>query len=329
MTRVLVTGADGFIGRTLCPFLRRTGYAVAAAVRHGDINSETDHSNDLSLAPQNVVTVGEIGSETDWRPALEDVNVVIHLAARTHVLRETAPDPLTEFRRVNVLATENLANTAVESGVGRMVFVSSIHVHGSHSGNRPLEESDQPRPHTPYAQSKWEAEQLLRRVAAESGLEVVIVRPPLVYGAGVKGNFLRLLNWVSGGLPLPLSGVRNRRSFVYVDNLADLLEHCIRHPRAAGENFLASDGQDLSTPELIGQLATYMEQRARLVYLPPAVLGLVARFTGFSQQWNQLSGSLEVNARKNRALLGRSEPVSLDDGLARTVRWYVEATKKP
>jgi len=302
---------------------------VVAAVRHRGINSETNHSSDLSLAPQDVFIVGDIGSETHWHRALQGVDVVIHLAARTHVLPQTPPDSVAEFRHVNVLGTEMLANTAVELGVRRIVFVSTVGVHGTHSGNRPFDESDQPRPHTPYAQSKWEAEQLLRRVAAESGLEVVIIRPPLVYGAGVKGNFLRLLNWVSGGLPLPLSGVRNRRSFVYVDNLADLLEHCIRHPRAAGENFLASDGQDLSTPELIGQLATYMERRARLVYLPPAVLGLVARFTGFSQQWNQLSGSLEVNARKNRALLGRSEPVSLDDGLARTVRWYVEATKKP
>jgi len=320
MMRVLVTGADGFVGRTLCPFLAAKGYAVRAALRRPPAGGA-----DGLPGVRETVTVGEIGPHTDWRAALPGMDAVVHLAARTHVMRETDPHPLDAFRTVNLLGTERLAEAAAAQGVRRLVLLSTLHVHGERSGARPFRESDPPHPAGPYAQSKWEAEQVLMRVAGETGLEGVVVRPPLLYGPEVKGNFLRLLRWVERGLPLPLAGVNNRRSLCGATNLADLLEHCLRRPEAAGETFLAADGEDLSTPELIRRIAVLMSRPARLFYLPPAPLGLAARLAGFGGQWSRLSGSLVVNAEKSRVLLGRQEPETVEEGLARTVRWYGQA----
>jgi nucleoside-diphosphate-sugar epimerase len=319
MMRVLVTGADGFVGRALCPFLQARGYAVRAALRRLDpFPGDALHGVDDRAA------VEEIGPETDWEAALAGMDAVVHLAARTHVMRETAPNPLAAYRTVNLLGAERLVKAAARQGVRRFVLLSTVHVLGERSGATPLSENDPPHPAGPYAQSKWEAEQMLWRVAGETGLAGVVVRPPLLYGPGVKGNFLRLLRWVERGVPLPLAGVNNRRSLCGVTNLADLLEHCLRRPEAAGETFLAADGEDLSTPELIRRIARMMGRPARLFHLPPAPLGLAARLAGFGGSWSRLAGSLAVNADKNRTLLGRREPESVEEGLARTVRWYRE-----
>ncbi len=240
---VLVTGANGFIGRALCDVLAASGRRVRKAVRMP-----------VPGLPD-AVAVGDIGPDTDWRTALEGVSGVVHLAARTHVLRETATDPLAEYRNINVAGTERLARSAAAGGVRRLVFVSSVKVNGERTEERPFTEDGAPRPDDAYGVSKWEAEQALSRIAAETGLEVVVLRPPLVYGPGVKGNFLRLMNLVARGVPLPFGAVDNRRSFIYTGNLDRRHRQGAR--RAAGR------GQDLSRERRRGRVDAGSRARAR------------------------------------------------------------------
>ena len=235
--RVLVTGADGFIGSLLCPVLQDRGYRVRGAVR----KSMPEH---VLAFDWNVV--GDIGPATNWTEALEGVDVVIHLAGRVHMLRDKGQDLLTEYRRVNTEGTQKLVDTAIGVGVKRLVFTSTVHVNGeSATADEPFVESDASRPRGPYAVSKWEAEQLLHAATIGTELETVIVRPALVYGPGVKGNFLRLVKLVDRGIPLPLRCTRNRRSFVSRTNLIDFLIRCVEHPAAVGETFLISDHEDV------------------------------------------------------------------------------------
>lgn len=307
---MLVTGASGFVGRSLCAELVRLGHPVHAALRN---------LTHFDIAGCKAVKISGIAPDTSWIDALDGMEVVIHLAARVHVMKDTSADPLSEFRRVNVAGTEHLARSAAASGVKRFVYVSSIKVNGEATqGGGKFTEEDMSAPQDPYGISKSEAEQVLHKVAAETGLEVVIVRPPLVYGVGVKGNFAQMLKVLARGLPLPLSSVNNRRSLVYVGNLVDALILCATHPAAVGQTYLVSDGEDVSTSELLRQLGASMGHPARLFACPVALLKLVGRLTGKADQVERLLGSLQVDSSKIRRELGWIPPFTLEYGLRTT-----------
>lgn len=305
--RVLVTGATGFVGQALVRRLAGTpGWTVRACVRTPAV---------WPVCVEQAV-VGDIGPATDWGDALAGVDVVVHLAARVHVMGGAAADA-GEYSRVNVHGTQRLAQSAHAAGVRRLVFLSSLKVHGEAGGfteRSPLSPSD------PYAVSKRDAEAALREVSSRTGLEVVMIRPPLVYGPGVKANFLSLVAIVKRGLPLPLASVTNRRSFVGVDNLVDLIVVCLTHPAAAGEAFLVSDGNDLSTPELIRRIAAANRCPARLWPVPVALLTGLAAVTGRSHAIERLTGSLSVDITRTRELLGWTPPCSVDEQLTRMTR---------
>jgi nucleoside-diphosphate-sugar epimerase len=290
--------------------LASRGFAVQRAVRSVS-----------SLEAGDSVVVREIGPETEWEAALQGVDCVVHLAARVHTLRETATDPLAEYRRVNLEGTRRLAAAAASHGVSRLVFVSSIKVNGEAS-ERPFTESDPAHPEDAYACSKWEAEKALAQIGAQTGLEHVILRPPLVYGPGVGANFARLMQWVARGVPLPLGAVDNRRSLLYVGNLVDAIRHCLHHPAAVGRTYLVSDGEDVSTPELVRRIARAMEVAPRLLPVPVSLLRLAAGAIGRRHEIERLVGSLQVDSSAIRRQLGWLPPVTMQEGLAETVRWF-------
>ena len=312
MNRVLVTGATGFVGRSLCASLELKGVELRIAVRRPPFAMPD------KVAPTMSVIVGEIGPNTEWATALGSVDVVIHLAARVHVMHETAGDPLSEFRRVNVAGTEHLAREAASCGVRRLVFLSSVKVNGEATADKPYSEDDEPQPQDPYGISKREAEQALWRVARETGLEIVVIRPPLVYGPGVKGNFLVMTNTLRRGIPLPLGGIENQRSLIYVENLVDAIVLVSTHPLAAGETFLVRDGEDVSTPTLLRTMAAALDVPARVFSVPPAWLRICGKLVGKSQAADRLLGSLSVDDSKIRHMLGWHPPFSLSEGLAKT-----------
>lgn len=307
---VLVTGASGFVGRALCETLATSPRRVRRAVRLGE----------PGLADS--IAIGDIGPTTDWRAALEGVQCVVHLAARTHVLREAATDPLGEYRRANVASTTRLAQQAAAAGVRRLVFMSSIKVNGE-ATRRPFTEDDPPQPEDAYGVSKWEAEQALARVAADTGLQVVVLRPPLVYGPGVKGNFLRLMNIVARGVPLPLASVANRRSLVHVGNLVDAVIGALDAPRSAGRTYLVSDDEDVSTPDLVRAIAAALGTRARLLPCPAALLEFGAALAGRRMEMARLTGSLQVDSARIRRELEWRPRYSLAQGLEQTAMWYL------
>lgn len=312
--KLLITGANGFVGKQLCAELLRQGQTMRAAVRS------------VAAAPdiEDAIEVGNIDGATDWMTALKDVDAVIHLAARVHIVNDKAEDPLSEFLKVNLRGTENLARQAARAGVKRLVYVSSIKVNGERTeGMQSFSESDPPAPQDSYGVSKWQAEQALQRIAHETGLEIVIVRPPLVYGPGVKGNFGSLLAAIYEGLPLPLAGANNARSLLYVDNLIDALIACATHPSAAGQTYLVSDGEAVSTAALADKIAKALHRPNRSFYFPPGVLRAVAAFLGRSNQVDKLFGSLLVSDRKIRGELGWLPPYTLEQGLRATADWYV------
>jgi len=276
--------------------------------------------------------IGDLGVDpkfagADLHAALEDVAVVIHLAARVHQMHDDVPDPCVGYRRVNVVGTEMLANAAAMRGVRRMVFVSTSKVNGESTSGVPFTEGASPHPQDPYAVSKWEAEEALRSVAARTGLEIAIVRPPLVYGPGVHANFLRLMKWVERGIPLPLPDIRNRRSLIGVENLADFLVRCARHPAAANATFLVSDGEDLSTRDLITRLAKALGRSARFLPVPELVIRFAARLVGKEAAVDRLFGSLVIDSDTARQSLAWKPPLSLDAGLADTARWYLQSSR--
>ena len=308
---IVVTGGNGFVGRRLCAELATRGRPVRAAVRER-------REPDTQAFP-----VGDIHADTDWEAALAGAEAVIHCAARVHVMQESAADPLKAFRAVNVEGTRRLAEVAAEVGVRRLVFLSSIKVNGEATApGAPFRASDSPRPSDAYAVSKWEAEQALHEIAARTGLEVVLVRPPLVYGPGVRANFERLMRLVARGAPIPLGSVDNRRSMVALDNLVDLLIRCVDHPAAAGQTFLVSDRRDLSTPEWIRMLAAAMGRPARLLPIPPALLRLGGRLAGRRAEVERLIGSLQLDIEPTCETLEWSPPVSVEEGLSRTVAGF-------
>lgn len=310
---VLVTGTSGFVGKSLCHELQNQGFAAFAAVR-----SKNSQVEDFEK-----IVVGSIDSKTDWSAALSNMDIVVHLAARVHVMAERSENPLAEFRKVNVEGTQHLAECAARAGVKRFVYVSSVKVNGEQTA-LPYTELDESNPPDPYGVSKWEAEQALLQVAAKTGLEVVIVRPPLVYGAGVKGNFAQMIKVLVKGIPLPLAAVHNFRSLIYIENLVNALILCAIHPKAAGRTYLVSDGDDISTPELLRKLGVAMGRPARLFSCPPALLKLVGKLIGKSGQVDRLLGSLQVDSSKIRRELGWQPPFTLDEGLRATAKAIID-----
>jgi nucleoside-diphosphate-sugar epimerase len=268
--------------------------------------------------------VDDLGPDTSWTHALSGIDAVVHTAARAHVMRDTAPDPLAEFRRVNVSGTLALARQAAAAGVKRFVFISSVKVNGEGTEpGRPYRASDRPAPVDPYGVSKHEAEQGLLQLAHETGMSVSIIRPVLVYGPGVKGNFLTLMRWLHKGIPLPLGAIQNRRSFVALDNLVDLIVTCLDHPAASGRIFLVSDGEDLSTTTLLQRVAAALGRTARLVPVPAMALFAVARLLGKADIAQRLCGSLQVDISSTRGLLGWAPPVGVDQALAETTLHFL------
>lgn len=316
MKRFLITGANGFVGKPLCAELSKRGDAVTAAVR-----------SPSSVVDAGSVVVGAIDGHTDWSNALRDVDVVIHLAARVHVMKDDAADPLAEFLKVNLHGTENLARQAAQAGVKRLVYVSSIKVNGEGTAeNQPYSESDQANPQDPYGISKWRAEQALQRIAQETGLEVVMVRPTLVYGAGVKGNFISLMTAIDKGIPLPLAGAKNLRSLLYVGNLVDALIACATLSAAAGQTYLLSDNEDISTAMLVEKIASALGRKSRSFYFPPGLLRVTAGVLGRSAQVDRLFGSLQVSNQKIRNELNWHPPFTVEQGLRATADWYNRRT---
>ena len=312
---MLVTGATGFVGAALVSRLVDSGrFVVRAAVRRESC---------VLLAGVERMVVGDLTPNTDWQQALVGVDAVVHLAARVHVMNDTASDPLSAFRQVNVAGTERLARIAATKGVKRFVYISSVKVNGE-SCEKPFTEQSIPAPEDPYGVSKWETEQILHRVAEETGLEVVILRPPLVYGPGVKANFLSLFKIVDRGIPLPLAGINNQRSLIYLENLVDAIIKCIEHPNAANQTFLLSDGQDVSTPELIRMIASAMGKKPRLAPCPPVVLKFLGKLTGKSLEVKRLIGSLQIDNSKIKKVLNWQRPFTMEEGIAETVKWYLK-----
>lgn len=319
MRKILISGANGFVGSVLAKELIGRGYPVRLAARRADTSSQINPLSDEAGA---WIRVGDIGPDTDWSNVLKEVDCVIHLAARVHIMKDAARDPLTEFRRVNTAGTERLARCAVQAGIKRLVFMSSIKVNGEATTDKPFAETDLPHPCDPYGISKWEAEQALARVAAHTGLEVVILRPPLIYGPEVKGNFLSLLRAVAHGVPLPLAGINNQRSLLYVGNAVDALVLAATHPSAAGKTFLLSDGQDVATPDLIQRLAKLLCVPARLVRCPPFLLQLVGGMLGKAESVSRLTSSLQIDSSTIRNELGWTPPWALEQALHATAEWY-------
>jgi len=346
---VLVTGASGFVGSALCSQLAAAGYAVRGVRR----NIGRDAPPPDIVDPVSWIIIPNIGPDTQWDEALRGVASVVHLAASVHMMQDVTANPLAEFRRVNTLGTETLARAAARAGVKRFVFLSSIKVNGEETspphpsplmeplttrlgrqqtaaksldiprGEREcFSETDPPSPQDPYAASKWEAEQALHRIAAETGMEVVVLRCPLVYGPGVKGNFLRLMQAVDRGIPLPLALAANHRSLIYLGNLISVIITCLERREAAGKTYLVSDGEDVSTAQLILQMAQALGRPARLWPCPLGLIKFAGRVTGKSDEVARLLGSLCIDSSKIRRELGWAPSHTLAQGLAETAAWY-------
>jgi nucleoside-diphosphate-sugar epimerase len=306
---ILVTGGSGFVGSALIKRLL-SEHRDILAVGRSDVN--------LPVETVKVSSFSELGA---LGQRLGSIDVVVHCAARAHIMNDNTVDPLAEYRKVNVDGTLNVARHALEAGVKRFLFVSSIKVNGEHTPpGRPFTEEAAPAPEDPYGISKYEAERELQALCAETDMELVIIRPPLVYGPGVKGNFASMIRLMEKGLPLPLGAVRNKRSLVALDNLVDLIVTCVDSPAAANQVFLAADGQDISTTELLRNVANAMGKPARLLPVPSGLLMLGASLFGKNAVAKRLLGSLQVDISKARELLGWQPPVSVEEGLARAVR---------
>lgn len=307
--RILVTGATGFLGRALMLALTQRRMSAVGTVR---LSAPTEADR------QNIECIGELNATTDWSSVLAGVQVVIHTAARAHIMNDEVLDPLTEYRRINVQGTLALARQAAEAGVKRFIFISSIKVNGeSTSLGSPYRADDAPAPQDFYGISKLEAERGLMQLATETGMEIVIIRPPLVYGPGVKGNFASMMQLVEKGMPLPLGAVHNMRSLVGIDNLVDLIIRCIEHPAATNQVFLAGDGEDTSTTELLRGVGKAMGRPARLIPVPAGMLQFGATLLGKKVMAQRLLGSLQVDIGKTCELLGWKPPYTVEEGLRR------------
>lgn len=306
---VLVTGASGFVGRALTTRLLAEGRAVRVAAREaGKFNAPT-------------VVVGDLAGDVDWSAAVAGIDTVLHLAGRAHILgREARAD--SSFLHVNVDATKSLVQASAAAGVRRLVFLSSAKVMGDESGAQPFRESDTPHPVGPYATSKLLGEQAATQAARDTLLSVIVLRSPLVYGPGVRANFLALLRAVDRGYPLPFASVMNARSMIAIDNLVDALLACADSPAASSDVYFAKDGEDLSTPDLVRAMAVALGRKARLVSIPPAMLRLGARLVGREEMISRLIGSFAIDATRIEQRLGWRPTVSSAEAIDATARWY-------
>ena len=315
MNSILITGATGFVGRSLTQSNLFDGWRISGTILAFEPLS--------ALAPGvEPIVVEPLGPATHWERALKNVDIVVHLAARVHVMQDTSVDPLKEFRWTNTEGTIRLARQAAAAGVKRFVFMSTIGVNGNLSGTRAFTEDDKPAPHNPYSISKWEAEISLRDISVKSGMEVVVVRAPLVYGPGNPGNFLTFLGIIAKGIPLPLASIHNQKSFLYVENLANALACCATNSNAAGQTYLVSDLEDVSIPELIRRVASALGRPARLVPFPPGLLRLAGQLFNKSAAVNSVLGSLSVDCRKIQRELNWKPPYSMGQGLQKTAEWF-------
>jgi nucleoside-diphosphate-sugar epimerase len=314
---ILVTGGNGFIGKAFAFRALAAGFKVRIAARSKspDLNRFEDY-----------FLVSNLNSATEWSPALSGIDTIVHCAARVHVMSEKDCDPLELYRKVNVEGTLNLAHQAALSGVKRFIFISSVKVHGESTiPGIAFTENDAPNPVDDYAKSKCEAELGLRRIGSETGLEVVIIRPPLVYGPGVKANFLTMINLIHKGALLPFRGItNNRRSFIYVENLVDMMVACINHPAAANQIFLVSDDDDLSTTALMERMSLALGRPLKLFTIPVSLIKFVTRMLGRPDISQRLCSSLQVDIRKARETLGWAPPVSVDEGLRQTAEYFLK-----
>ncbi len=309
---LLLTGANGFVGQAVMSAANKHGLKIRPVYR--TMHSVNGHG-DAALVP-------EIDGSTDWSAALNGIDILIHTAARAHVMKKESLEQLLEYRRVNVEGTLNLARQAAAAGIRRFIFISSIKVNGeATTSGRPFTADDIPCPQDAYGQSKAEAEVQLKELADLTGMEVTIIRPPLIYGPGVKGNLASLISWVRRELPLPLGDLtHNLRSLVGLDNLVDLILTCSYHPKAANQTFLISDGEDLSTTELIRRIAKALGQQAHLLSVSPWLISLMAGLLGKKVISERLLGSLQVDMHKTCQLLDWKPSVSVDEGLCMTVK---------
>jgi nucleoside-diphosphate-sugar epimerase len=321
---VLITGASGFVGRTLIANLSaQNKFKVSGSVR-----ASSRMSSRMSAGDAHVV-IGNIDGDTSWQAALQGIDVVVHTAARVHVMRDSVADPLAEFRRVNVAGSLNLARQAIAAGVKRFVYLSSIKVNGEGTlPGKPYTADDQPQPEDPYGISKAEAEQALRSLTEASPMELVIIRPPLVYGPGVKANFLSLMRWLCRGVPLPFAMTRNKRSFVALGNLVDLITTCIESPAASNKTFLVSDGDDLSTSELLRAMGQALSRPARLFSVPIGLMTIAARLTGRPAIAQRLFESLQVDISATRQTLNWSPPLSVSAAMQETADDFIALRNK-
>jgi nucleoside-diphosphate-sugar epimerase len=312
---ILITGATGFVGHALVKRLDDEGHLNTAALRR--------HADTLPLSTR-IYEVPDITATTNWSLALTNQNVVIHCAARVHIMNERSSDPLAVFRSVNVEGTLNLARQAASAGASRFIYLSSVKVNGEVTyAGQPFTADDAAAPEDPYGRSKHEAEVGLRELSLQTGLEVVIVRPPLVYGPGVKANFSRLIRAVHRGWPLPLGAIGNKRSLVALDNLVDVIVTCVEHPRAANQTFLVSDGEDLSTTQLLRKIGHALGKPPRLIPVPMALLRLAGGLMGQREAIQRLCGSLQVDIYKTQELLDWTPPLSVDEGIKRVAEEYL------
>jgi nucleoside-diphosphate-sugar epimerase len=315
--KVLVTGATGFVGSALCGYLIERGLMTTGVVRHFPTNPVPGVDYQI---------VSDLNKSKLWKEILVGMDVVVHCAARAHVMTDSEVDPLAVFREVNVEGTRCLAEQAASYGIKRFIYISSIKVNGEGTGEQPLKADDIPAPEDAYGISKWEAEQVLQKIACNSKLEIVIIRPPLVYGPEVRANFLKLMRLVKSGLPLPLGAIRNSRSFVALDNLVDLILTCLQHPAAIDQTFLVSDGDDLSTPELLRRTAKAFGKSPRLIPIPVLLLKATALLLGKKDFYQRLCGSLQIDIGKAKQLLGWTPKVSVDAALLKTTKHFLEIT---
>ena len=319
MSNILVTGATGFIGKAVCKKLREDSKNQAHML------TGTTRSPQRGAGPEHIPLyhVPEIGPKTDWSQAISGANIVIHLAARVHVMSDRTTDPLNEFRKVNTEGAVNLAKQAAAAGVKRFIFISTVKVMGEISAENGLVETDPAQPKDPYSISKWEAEQGLTKIAKASGMELVILRPPLVYGPGVKGNFATLFHAIVKNKLLPLGAIQNHRSLIYVGNLASAIALVANHPNIKIQTFFVSDEETLSTPILIKKIASTLGKKPLLIKLPISLLKLIGIVTGKSSTIKRLTSSLTVNTQKISVQLKWRPPFSTEEGLSKTTEWFI------